>query len=105
MSSYHVISTCENRYRLANDGHLYSGYVHVGNGAKDVKSFNRLGWAKKAAERMTDKAPWVNLVVIKVELHEQLLPTGLVRTSDSVEYRGRMVAMVVKSNLEISLFG
>lgn len=109
--AYYVVSTDPNRYRLANNGKLYAGTVNHGRKSNNVKEFNYLGAAKKAAEKATDENPWVNLVVIKVEPNEFLRPDGgVTRISDETgehidSGNGRMVAQVVKSNLQTALFG
>lgn len=109
MPSFYVVSTCANRYRLANDGKFYCGDVAHGKAANNVKEFKRLGWAKRAAANAVNESPWVDAIVIRVEDDEALMRDGLVyRLTDGgwVDTgRGRQVAIVVKSNFQTALFG
>jgi hypothetical protein len=109
MSCYYVISTCPNHYRLANDGEFYCGSVEFGKNPKNVKEFKRLGWAKRAATAAVNRSPWIDAVVIKLEDDEVMLLSGkIVRLDDNfnqTETEYRIVAQVVKSNLQTALFG
>lgn len=104
MPAFYVISTCDNRYYLANNKQAYSAsIIHHGNKPKYIKQFKYLGAAKTAAAKVTDKYPWIDFVVIKVEANEFLRPDGgVTRISDSGELidtgRGRIVAKVAKSS-------
>ena len=110
-SAYYVVSTGPNRERLANNGKFYSGSLGHGQGPKDVKEFKSLGWAKRAAQRASQDNVWVgDIVVIGLLPDECLMRDGLVFSRDeNLEWQnrgyGRQVALVVKENLMISLFG